>query len=175
MYLKEINDIVTVYPYSVEKLLQDNPDTSFPINPSIELLNGWGVHIVVAVGQPAHNPSTQKIVETSPIFTGTRWQQSFAVVDLTVEEQEILRQENLPKKITKEQARLALNDLTDANGANMLDTVEALIPTLPRIARIKWEDGGILHIDNEFVNAMQYILGWTNQQKEDFFILASTK
>ena len=43
MYVKANNGVAEIYPYSIGLLRKDNPNTSFPKNPSDELLAEWGV------------------------------------------------------------------------------------------------------------------------------------
>ena len=42
MYLRIVDETIT-YPYSIEKLREDNYNVSFPIDLTTELLGEWGV------------------------------------------------------------------------------------------------------------------------------------
>jgi hypothetical protein len=74
------------YPYSVSQLMRDNPQTSFPKNPSDEVLAQWNVFPVVRSDQPAHDPATHRIEEGSPALVGSSWTQAWNVIALTDDE-----------------------------------------------------------------------------------------
>ena len=86
MYAKIINQVVEKYPYSIGNLRKDNPQTSFPKNPSDELLASWNVLPVADVAQPAHDPVTQTVDELQPVFANGRWERSWAVRAKTAQE-----------------------------------------------------------------------------------------
>lgn len=85
MYAKIENGAVVKYPYSYEDLKRENPQTSWPTSMPIERLNEYGIHIVVAKGQPSHNPITHRVVESNPSFNATKqqWEQTWALVEYT--------------------------------------------------------------------------------------------
>jgi hypothetical protein len=80
MYAKIIDGSVAQYPYSIADLKRDNPNTSFPSNPSPELLAEFGMVPVVVTGQPEHD-YTKNCTEGLPQIVGNRWQQSWVVTD----------------------------------------------------------------------------------------------
>lgn len=108
MYALIQNGEVAKYPYTVEQLRQDNPQTSFPRNPTMAALESYGVYGVLVTGQPEFDRATQKVVEGTPVRErrrnpdGTfvsddpstpeneawRWVQTWEVVQLTAEEQQ---------------------------------------------------------------------------------------
>jgi hypothetical protein len=76
---------VSVYPYSFAALRRDNPQVSFPREPSDEFLAGFDVHAVAAVDQPAYD-LTKNIVEGTPALVNGVWTQAWAQEDASAEE-----------------------------------------------------------------------------------------
>ena len=64
MYVKAPNQQVETFPYSLGLLRKDNPNTSFPKNPSDSLLAEWDVFPVTVGDQPAH--ASNEIAERDP-------------------------------------------------------------------------------------------------------------
>ena len=65
-YIHAENSIVIEYPYSIEKLRSDNPETSFPAVMSEEELNAWGVYSVEEQNPPAYNERLESIRYKGP-------------------------------------------------------------------------------------------------------------
>lgn len=78
MYAKIINNEVVKYPYSVNELKQDNPDTSFPMSMTDEGLAGWGVYPVAEVPCPKVD-YTKNVVEETPNLINGEWYQDWSV------------------------------------------------------------------------------------------------
>lgn len=85
MYVKAINGVVEKYPYSIGDLRKDNPQTSFPKNPSNELLAGWNVFPVNSVSYPDHD-HTKNVTEANPVLQDGNWTQTWIVTNATQEE-----------------------------------------------------------------------------------------
>jgi hypothetical protein len=85
LYAKIINGTVADYPYGLAKLKADNPNTSFPKQPTEELLAEYNVFPVTAVPQPAPT-LTQDPVEQTPELINGQWTQVWAMVDISPEE-----------------------------------------------------------------------------------------
>ena len=83
MYLRIVDEIIT-YPYSIEQLIEDNYNVSFPIDLTIELLNEWGVFIVQQTTKP--NDYTKNIVEGNPVLIDGSYYQNWVQNDATEEE-----------------------------------------------------------------------------------------
>lgn len=83
MYLRIVDEIIT-YPYSIEKLREDNYNVSFPIDLTTELLNEWGVFAVQQTTKP--NDYTKNIVEGTPILINGGYYQNWVQSDATEEE-----------------------------------------------------------------------------------------
>jgi hypothetical protein len=85
MYAKIIDGSVSQYPYSIADLKRDYPNTSFPSNPSPQLLAEFGMVTVVVTGQPEHD-YTKNCTEATPEYVDGQWQQVWVVTVATDEE-----------------------------------------------------------------------------------------
>lgn len=87
MYVKVNNGVVEKFPYSIADLRQENPQTSFPVNPSKELLEEFGIFMVVSTGVE-YDPETQTATQQGCIYNEDkqRWETAWVVNDLSVEE-----------------------------------------------------------------------------------------
>jgi hypothetical protein len=85
MYVKAINQVVEKYPYSIGGLRKDNPQVSFPNNPTDEMLASYNVFPVVGTS-PNYDPATQVAEPNGCAFNGARWETSWTVRDKTAEE-----------------------------------------------------------------------------------------
>lgn len=61
------NGEVKQYPYGADVLRRDNPQTSFPRNPSDDLLATFNVFPVKPTERPAYDPMTQRVEEGTPV------------------------------------------------------------------------------------------------------------
>lgn len=84
MYVKAINGAVESYPYSIGNLRKDNPQVSFPKNPTNELLATWNVYPVEPAGAPSTD-YTQNLKEGQPVYNGG-WKQTWVVTQATAGE-----------------------------------------------------------------------------------------
>ena len=75
------------WPYGLGQLRTDEPSRSFSISPSTAELAEYDVFPVQPAPQPTYDPATQRVEEVTPIQDGDTWQQQWAVVPLTTEEQ----------------------------------------------------------------------------------------
>jgi hypothetical protein len=92
MYVKLINGVLGVYPYSVEQLRKDHPNVSFPAQPTDEVLAGWDMYPVAPTAEPSYDVATQRLAWGKPAFVNGQWQHTWQKVDLSVEEQQVARQ-----------------------------------------------------------------------------------
>lgn len=81
MYVLAPNQTVEKFPYSIGELRRDNPSTSFPGNPSAELLAEWNVFPVELVA-PEYDPIYEEAIEGAPVFQDGTWRQSWIVKQL---------------------------------------------------------------------------------------------
>jgi len=86
MYVLSPNQTVETFPYSIGDLRRDNPNTSFPRNPSEEMLAGWSVFPVIEQEPPSFNPATQNLNQVNPILVNGEWLQAWEVTDFSSEE-----------------------------------------------------------------------------------------
>ena len=88
MYVKINNGVIEHYPYTLERLRSDNPNVSFPKEPSDELLSECGVFPVAYQSQPEYNSSTQRVDHSAePELVEGNWVLTNEVVSLTSEQQ----------------------------------------------------------------------------------------
>lgn len=75
MFAKIINNTVEIYPYNPQS---DYPLTSFPVGASYPAFNCYWVYSTTPL-----NPNTDLYdsVETTPVFNGTTWEQSWEYVE----------------------------------------------------------------------------------------------
>lgn len=87
MYVLAPNQIVEKFPYSIGDLRKDNPQTSFPKNPSEATLASYNVFPVVSTSV-AYDPTTEVAIQEGCHFNQAenRWETSWIVRDLTPEE-----------------------------------------------------------------------------------------
>jgi hypothetical protein len=79
MYIKvEPNNLI--WPYTIDKLREDNPNVSFPNNPTPEDLEPFSVFIVHSTDRPqCEDPRLQIVEESTPEFSDNKWQQSWRI------------------------------------------------------------------------------------------------
>lgn len=132
----------------------------------------FGVVPLVTTPQPEYDSITQSLREDDPELIEAEWVQRWLVVDLSPEEIEANRQASVPAAVTMRQARLALL------GAGLLDDIDAAINSLPspqkEAARIEWEYSQEVQRHNGFVSALAPMLGLTDRQIDDLFVLGQT-
>lgn len=78
MYVLIVNDAVAEYPYSIDKMRRDNPNVSFPAELTPVILRRFGVYTVLPQDQPGAE-DYEIVVEVTPTWNGSRWQQAFEV------------------------------------------------------------------------------------------------
>jgi len=87
MYIKAIDNVILEPRYSLRKLKQDNPNTSFPDKPDASQLAEWDVYRVVRTEQPVYDSLTSKIVPaTAPTLVNGVWTLGWIVIDKTVDD-----------------------------------------------------------------------------------------
>lgn len=77
---------VKAYPYSFARLRADNPQTSYPENPSDEVLASHNVHRVVHVDAPPASALSKNVVEAEPTLVKGVWTRAWTEVDASAEE-----------------------------------------------------------------------------------------
>jgi hypothetical protein len=86
-YIKVINGVVT-YPYSMQQLQYDNPNTSFPINvySDTETLSAFNVFRVEPAPIPVYDTVLNKVLPGTPELQNGVWYQTWNTVPCTEEE-----------------------------------------------------------------------------------------
>lgn len=87
MYILTSNGDISKFPYSLEELRSDNPQTSFPSVMSVEELSEWGVFTVEDESAPSCNEQNESIEITAPVLVSGKWVRQWIVT--TVSEEEI--------------------------------------------------------------------------------------
>jgi hypothetical protein len=87
MYVKAKNQIAEQFPYSFAQLQADNPQTSFPANPTDAMLASFDVFPVVSTGAQ-YDQATQVATQEGCEYNAARqrWETSWVVRDKTTEE-----------------------------------------------------------------------------------------
>lgn len=87
MYAKVNNGVVEVYPYTIDDLRRDYPNTSFPNDFTPEVLRYLSMVRVIVTGCPDVD-YTKTVSEGVPQFVSerNRWEQNWIVTDATAEE-----------------------------------------------------------------------------------------
>jgi hypothetical protein len=86
MYILAPNQIAEIFPYSIGNLRRDNPNVSFPRNPSDALLASYDVFPVIAQEPPEHDPATQNLNQATPTLVDGQWLQTWQITDASAEE-----------------------------------------------------------------------------------------
>lgn len=86
MYVKAINDVVDTFPYSINDLKTDNPNTSFPKNMTDEMLESWDVYSVVVEDQPAHTANQTVSLNDTPVLSEGVWSVGWTIRSWSQEE-----------------------------------------------------------------------------------------
>jgi len=107
MYVLAPNQTVEKYPYSIGELRKDNPQVSFPKNPSNEMLASWNVFPVVSTGA-TYDSATQVAEQSGCVYNAdrTRWETSWTIRDKTAEEIAADQQRVQDQIVQATQARL---------------------------------------------------------------------
>lgn len=84
------NDQVVKFPYYFYELQNENPQVSFPAELSEEMLANYGIVVVYENEIPEFDIGMQTVDQTDCEYNGLngRWEVSWQVRDLTIEEKE---------------------------------------------------------------------------------------
>jgi len=112
MYVLAPNQVLETYPYSIGDLRRDNRSTSFPRNPSEELLAEWDVYPVVTQPQPTFNARTERVEPVEPKLIDGVWTIRWAVLALPQEQIQAAQEAELENARAIRNAKLAASDWT---------------------------------------------------------------
>lgn len=82
MYAKLNNGTIEKYPYSINELRKDNPQTSFPKDIPSALLNEYGVVAVEQTNAPKVDLD-KDVVEGLPQLVNGTWKQNWVITNAT--------------------------------------------------------------------------------------------
>ena len=171
MFVKVIDGVAV--DYTIEKLKQENPNTSFPRQISDALLSDFGVYRVYVPTAPDFDPDTQaRERTTAPTLVGDRWEHSWTVRDLTAEELTQRVQEMRSEMVvTPRQARL---ELSKRNLLTNIAEIIALIPEPDKTAvEIEWEYAVSIERNSPWVIQLGSALGLDEKGLDELFKAAS--
>ena len=86
MYVKTLNNEIQDFPYSLRNLKEDNPNTSFPLKLSDELLAGRGVYRIVYADRPAVEHNETIVANAAPTLIDGAWVLGWSVILMTDDE-----------------------------------------------------------------------------------------
>ena len=98
------DNTVNQYPYSINLLKRDNPNSSFPSALSDERLAEFNVYPVEEVTKPAFDPITQKAEELTPVLIDNIWTQQWQVANKfdTLEDMKSAKSESIKRSANTE-------------------------------------------------------------------------
>lgn len=105
---------VAKYPYEFSDLRRDNPQVSYPAQPTDETLESCNVYRVTPMLPPAYDPNSYKLVELLPVMVHGAWEQAWSVVPLDQDEV-TARQQQVKAEIT-EQVQQRLDTFAQSRG-----------------------------------------------------------
>lgn len=183
MWAKIVDGAVAAYPYGVRELREENPNTSFPEEISTELLESFGIVVVVPHYPPAFDYRTHDCNRVSPALQDGEWHETWL---LTAAAPEVVEARKLEVRQTM---RLSFAQLvtglvaegwiTEAEGDAWLQnvlpaTVLALISTLPVeqrfAARARASRPSEIDRMNSLVQGLAVLRGKTPDELDQFFI-----
>ena len=108
-----------VFPYTLNRLRRDNPNTSFPKYPSDALLAGYDVYPVSTADAPPYDRNTERLVQAEPTLADGKWARGWTVVPLTADEL-ARRRASAVEAVKQEASRRILAIAPDYKQRNML-------------------------------------------------------
>ncbi|NBU94031.1 MAG: hypothetical protein EBS18_05780 [Actinobacteria bacterium] len=85
-YILATESNIIEYPYSVEKLRSDNPQTSFPVVMTDSELAEWGVYSVTEEPAPSFNEANEQLEKAEPRLVNGVWSVGWIVSQASAEE-----------------------------------------------------------------------------------------
>lgn len=96
-YIKAINGTIIKYPYTRDDLTRDNPNVSFPIDPTSGDLEPFNTFMIESTEKPIlEDPRTQRVEREIPIFEDGRWKEKWKIRTATPQEIEDYDLANVP-------------------------------------------------------------------------------
>lgn len=160
--------IIEKWPYSLDDLRSDHPNTSFPADMPDSLLESFGIYNITPTIWPMYDSATHKRIEAAPIFLDGLWIQQWTIIGLT--QAEIAA--SLPKTIKMRQVRIALHRaglLTQA-----IEAIAAMTGDAGLEARIEWEFADEVNRDSPLVQGISSQLGISDEMLDELFKTAAS-
>lgn len=151
---------------SQQSIRNDNPNSSLPHFMSDEVIAELGYVKVVDV-VPTYNADTQYVVAGEVIEVNGIPTKQYTVVDYTAEELQAMAKAKVPQVVTPRQARLALLQV------GLLDEVD-LATKANKAHEVYWEYSLEVKRDDALLIELATVLGMTDAQLDDLFVLANT-
>jgi len=85
-YVKAEGSSVTKFPYSIDDLKNDNPNTSFPVDIPNSTLADWKVYPVQVGPKPEVNPDQDAVLKDMPDYINNGWVLGWLVKQKTDQE-----------------------------------------------------------------------------------------
>lgn len=120
MYVKIINGAVAAYPYSADDLKADNPNVSFPVNPTDADLVDFNAATVQETAAPTVGYA-KNVVEGVPALQGGVWVQTWDVTDASADEVNARVADQWGYVRDERNAKLAACDWTQLGDAPLTD------------------------------------------------------
>ena len=81
MYIKTKNNQPYKFPYTFTDLRKDNPNTSFPKNPSASVFADYGIHSVAKTAAPECDSRTHRLQQNVELIDGV-WTQTWQLHEI---------------------------------------------------------------------------------------------
>tara|TARA_R110000796_G_scaffold129256_1_gene244965 strand:+ start:2607 stop:3116 length:510 start_codon:yes stop_codon:yes gene_type:complete len=165
MYVKITNG--TPERYTLRALRKDNPNTSFPAEPTAALLAGWEVFPFASVEPPAHDSATQVVEHNGYAETGGTYTDVYVVRDKTADE--------LAAALATARARMRCSSMQGilALGEAKWGEVQTYRETAAWSERMIIDSAQDWHRTSAKIQFIGYLIGFNDEQMDTMFITAS--
>lgn len=86
-YAKVENGKIVKFPYSMDDLRRENPNTSFPRELSDQILEAYSLERVYEMDPPMYNQDTHRVIlHEDPYFEDGFWKRGYTIHELSDEE-----------------------------------------------------------------------------------------
>ena len=113
--------------YNIAGFRKDNPGTSFPEKLSDELLAGYGIYPLRAVGAPGVQVGYQKAVEVEPVLVDGVWVQAWQVVQCTPDEVAVWQKEHRTEAVSRIRVTTASGKTFDGDETSQTRMARAVV------------------------------------------------
>ena len=135
-YVKIINSQVDTYPYSVQQLKADNPNTGFPPSITEASLAEWNVYPITHLDAASFNSKTHIATQqTAPTLNDGRWELGWDISEKTEEQISVANTQvgnsmrHLRNELLEETDWNAMSDVTMADNMKTYRQASRDLPT----------------------------------------------